>query len=136
MSSGNIELVQRMLGVYISGDEEGLRAIIDPEAEIYGAPGLINSGTYTGYEGFQEWIRQWEEAWEQVDYDLGEMIEVGDSIVVVPARIVARGSGSGIETDSVFSWLFEFRDGRALRFHAYLSSEEALERARALAGPE
>lgn len=136
MSSGNIELVQRMLGVYLSGDEEGLRAIIDPEAEIYGAPGLINSGTYTGYEGFQEWTRQWEEAWEQVEYDLGEMIEVGDSIVVVPARIAARGSGSGIETDSVFGWLFEFRDGRALRFHAYLSSEEALERARALAGPE
>jgi ketosteroid isomerase-like protein len=134
MSSGNIELVQRMLGVYLSGDEEGLRAIIDPEAEIYGAPGLINSGTYIGYDGFQEWIRQWEEAWDQVDYDLQEMIEIGDSIVVVPAHIVARGSGSGIETDSVFGWLFEFRDGRALRFHAYLSPEEALERARALAG--
>ena len=134
MSSGNIELVQRMLGVYLSGDREGLRAIIDPEAEIYGAPGLINSGTYTGFEGFQEWIRQWEEAWEQVDYDLGEMVEVGDSIVVVPAGIVARGSGSGIETDSTFGWLFEFRDGRATRFHAYVSPDEALEAAERLRG--
>jgi ketosteroid isomerase-like protein len=136
MPSSNAELVQRMLGAYLSGDQDGLRAIIAPEAEIYGAPGLINSGTYIGYDGFQEWIGQWEEAWEKVDYDLQEMIEVGDSIIVIPAHIVARGAGSGLETDSMFGWLFEFRDGTATRFHAYVSPDEALEAARKLEGSE
>ena len=121
-----------MLGVYLSGDQEALREIIDPSAEIYGAPGLINSGTYFGYDGFQEWIREWEEAWDSVDYDLQEMIQVGDSIVVVPAHIVGRGAGSGVETDSLFGWLFEFRNGRATRFHAYVSPDEALEAAKRL----
>jgi ketosteroid isomerase-like protein len=134
MSSSNVELVQRMVGAYLSRDEDNLQAIIDPAAEIYGAPGLINSGTYIGYEGFQQWIRQWEEAWEEVNYDLQEMIDVGDSIVVVPAHVIGRGAGSGVEIDSVFGWLFEFRDGRAVRFHAYVSPEEALESAKALAG--
>jgi ketosteroid isomerase-like protein len=125
-----------MLGAYLSRDEDALEAIIDPAAEIYGAPGLINSGTYTGYDGFQQWIRQWEEAWEEVSYDLQRMIDVGDSIVVVPAHVIARGAGSGLETDSVFGWLFEFRGGRAVRFHAYASPEEALKTAKALAGSE
>jgi ketosteroid isomerase-like protein len=134
MSSKNVELVQTMLGAYLSGDQDGLRAIIAPAAEIYGAPGLINSGTYIGYDGFQEWIREWEEAWDEVTYDLQEMIEIGDSIVVVPAHIVGRGAGSGVETDSLFGWLFEFRDDRAVRFHAYVNPDEALEAARGLAG--
>jgi ketosteroid isomerase-like protein len=132
MPSSNVELVQKMLGAYLSGDQDGLRGVIDPAAEIYGAPGLINSGTYIGYDGFQEWILQWEEAWEKVDYDLQEMIDVGETIVVVPAHIVARGAGSGLEIDSLFGWLFEFRDGRATTFHAYLSPDDALEAARTM----
>jgi ketosteroid isomerase-like protein len=132
MSSSNVELAQRMLGAYVGGDQDTLQAIIDPQGEIYGAPGLINSGTYTGYEGFQRWIREWEEAWDEVSYDLQEMIEVGDSIIVVPAHIVGRGAGSGVEIDSVFGWLYEFRDGKATKFHVYLSLEEALEVANTL----
>ena len=134
MSGSDVELVNRMLGAYLTGDQEALRSVIDPEGEIYGAPGLINSGTYIGYDGFQQWIRQWEEAWDETSYDLQEPIQVADSIVV-PAHIVARGAGSGVEIDSVFGWLFQFRDGRAVRFHVYVSLEEALEAARAMAGP-
>jgi ketosteroid isomerase-like protein len=136
MSSSNVELAKRMLGAYVGGDQDALQAIIAPHGEIYGAPGLINSGTYTGYEGFQRWIHEWEEAWDEVTYDLQEMIEVGDSIIVVPAHIVGRGAGSGVEIDSVFGWLYEFRDGKATKFHVYLSLEEALEVANALTEAE
>jgi len=136
MPSSNVELVQLMLGAYLGGDQDTLREVIDPACEIYGAPGLINSGTYIGYDGFQQWIGQWEEAWEEVSYDVQEMIEIGESIVYVPAHIVARGAGSGLETDTVFGWLWQFRDGRAIKFHAYVTPDEALERARALAEAE
>jgi ketosteroid isomerase-like protein len=136
MSSSNVELAQRMLGAYVSGDQDTLRSMIDPDGEIYGAPGLINSGTYKGFEGFQQWIREWEEAWDEVDYDLHEMIEVGDSMVVVPAHITARGAGSGVEIDSMFGWLYEFQDEKATKFHAYPSLDDALEAANALAGSE
>jgi ketosteroid isomerase-like protein len=137
MSSGNVELVQKILGAYLSGDDETLRAMIGPDSEIYGAPGLLNSGTYQGYEGFREWITQWEEAWDEgVQYELGEMIEVGSSIVVIPTHIVARGAGSGVEIDSAFGWLFEFRDGHATRFHAYVGVDEALDAARSLSEAE
>ena len=95
---------------------------------------LPNSSWFQWVAGFQQWIGQWEEAWDEVSYDLQEPIEVGTSIVVVPAHIVARGAGSGLEIDSVFGWLFQFRDGRAVRYHAYVSLEEALEAAGTLTG--
>jgi ketosteroid isomerase-like protein len=136
MSSTNVELVQRLLGAYLNGDDETLRGMIGPDSEIYGAPGLLNSGTYHGFEGFQDWIKQWEEAWDDAQYELGDMVEVGSSIIVIPTRIVARGAGSGVEIDSVFGWLFEFRNERAMRFHAYVSIDEALEAARRLSEAE
>lgn len=136
MSSSNAELVQRVLGAYLAGDEETLRSMIPPEGEIYGEPGLLNAGTYWGFDGFQEWINHWEDAWDDVHYELLEMIEVGDSLVVVPVHIVGRGAGSGVEIDSVFGWMYEFQDGKAIRFHVYATVDGALEAARRLSGSE
>jgi ketosteroid isomerase-like protein len=136
MSSGNVDLVQKILGAYITGDQETLRAMIPPEAEIYAVTGLINAGTYHGYEGFMQWTRQWNDAWDEVDYELGETIEIGDSFVVVPAHITARGAGSGLEINSVFGWMYQFEDGRAVRFHTYATVDDALEAATRLSESE
>jgi ketosteroid isomerase-like protein len=136
MSSGNVELVQKILGAYLTGDEETLRSMIPPDGEIHGAPGIINSGTYRGFDGFQEWVKHWEEAWDEINYELLETIEVGDSFVVVPAHVVGKGAVSGLEIDSVFGWMYEFRDGKAVRFHTYATVDDALEAARRLSGTE
>ena len=136
MSSANAEFVGRMLAAYQAGDDETLRAAMAPDGEIYGAPGLINSGTYHGYDGFRQWIDQWEEAWGEVDYELGEPIDFGETIVVIPARITGRGAGSGLEVDSTFGWLWEVRDDKMVRFHAYPAVDEATEAAERLSGSD
>jgi ketosteroid isomerase-like protein len=132
MSSDKMELVQRMLGAYTTGDEETLRAVIGPEGEIHAPPGMINAGTYYGYDGFQQWTRQWEEAWGEVSYELREPTEIGDAFLVIPVRIVGRGAGSGLEIDSMFGWMYEIRDGEVLRFHAYGTADEAIDAAERL----
>ena len=121
------------MGAYLTGDEDTLRTLIPPDGEIHGAPGIVNSGTYHGFDGFQQWVKQWEEAWEEINYELLELIDVGDSIVVVPVHVIGRGAGSGLEIDSVFGWLYEFRDEQAVRFHVYASVEDAREAAGRLA---
>lgn len=132
-SKTNVELVYETLGAYLRGDEETLRALMHPEAEIYGHPEIVNAGTYHGFDGFQRWIREWEEAREEINYDLGDFVEVGDAFLVAPVHVVGRGAGSGVEIDSVFGWMYEFRDGRATRFHVYPTVESALDAARKLA---
>jgi ketosteroid isomerase-like protein len=133
MPSRHQELVQRTLGAYLTGDEATLRAMMVPDGEVYGAPGIVNAGTYHGFDGWQQWVRQWEEAWEDANYELLEMIDVGGAFVVVPVRVVGRGAGSGVEVDTVFGWMYEFRDGQVARFHVYPNVDDAVEAAKRLA---
>jgi ketosteroid isomerase-like protein len=133
MPNPNVALVYEILGAYQEGDDERLRGLMHPDAEIHGAPGLINAGTYHGYDGFREWLQQWDEAWDEINYELGEPIEVSEEVIVVPVHTVGIGAGSGLRTDAVFGWLYEWRDGLSRRFHVYPDVERALEAGRLLA---
>jgi hypothetical protein len=95
---------------------------------------VINSGGYRGFEGFQTWTRQWEEAWEEARYEPLEFIDVDETHLVIRVRVVGKGAGSGIETDREFGWLYEIEGGRATRFHLYETAERAVEAAGQMAG--
>jgi ketosteroid isomerase-like protein len=133
MTNPNIPLVYEVLVAYQQRDEEKLRERMDPEIEIYGAPDIVNAGTYEGFEGYRRWVREWEEAWDEVAYELGEIIEVDESVLVAPVHVVGIGALSGVQIDSVFGWLYVWKDGLATRFHVYASVDDALEAARDLA---
>jgi ketosteroid isomerase-like protein len=133
MTNPNIALVYEVLGAYQRGDEERIRELMASDAEIYGAPGIVNSGTYEGFEGYRRWVREWEEAWDEIGYELGEIIEVDESVLVAPVHVVGVGALSGVQIDSVFGWLYEWKDGLATRFHVYASVDDALEAASGLA---
>ena len=57
-------------------------------------------------------------------------------MLVVPVHAVGRGASSGVEIDTVFGWLYEWRDGRATRFHVYPTVGDATEAAGRLAGED
>jgi ketosteroid isomerase-like protein len=132
MANPNVALVYEALAAYQRGDEERVQELMDPEVEIYGAPGIVNAGTYHGFDGFRRWAHEWEEAWDEIAYELGELIEVDESILVAPVHVVGRGAGSGLRIDSVFGWLYEFRDARSIRFQVHASIDDALAAAREL----
>jgi ketosteroid isomerase-like protein len=134
MPRSNTEITASAFAAYASGDEERLRELMDPEIEIYAEPGMINAGRYTGWQGWQQWTSQWDDAWEEISYEPLEFIEVGDSLVVAPTRVVGRGAESGLEIDRVFGYLYEIRAGKGIRFHTYGSKERALQAAAELAG--
>ena len=122
------------LAAYQHGDEEKLRELFDPDVEIYSEPGMINSGSFTGWDGFRKWVSQWEEAWDEISYEPIELIDVGETFVVARVRVVGKGAGSGLEIDREFGYLYEVRGGRSTRFHLYDSAERAMEAARSLSG--
>jgi ketosteroid isomerase-like protein len=130
------ERVYELLGAYQQGDEEKLRSLIHPEGEVRGAPGLLNEGTFYGYDGFREWLGQWEEAWEEINYEPGEVIEVDERLIVVPVHTVGVGAGSGMRIDAVFGWLYEWRGELTTRFHVYPDVDSALEAAKQIAAEE
>jgi len=133
MENPNIGLIYEALGAYQAGDQRRLRELIDPDIEVRGGNGLINVGTYKGFDGFMEWIGRWEEAWDPISYEPQDIVEVDDSLFVVAVHTMGRGAASGVEIDTVFGWVCQIEDGHATRFHIYVTVDEALDVARGLA---
>jgi ketosteroid isomerase-like protein len=124
VSKSNTEIVAASLAAYNEGDEAALQALLHPEIEVFAEPGALNSGRYTGWEGFRKWLGQWEDVWEEASYEPLEMEERGD-LVIVPTRVTATGVGSGVEIDAVFTYVYEVVEGKMTRFHTYRSAENA-----------
>jgi ketosteroid isomerase-like protein len=132
----NTQLATEMIAAYQRGDQEAVVRMIDPEIEVHGDADTINAGTYHGLEGFQHWSGQWEEAWKDTRYELVQLTELDDGFVVAAVRVTATGRASGIPIKDVYGYLWEIRNGRAVRFHTYVTKETALRRAGELAAGE
>jgi ketosteroid isomerase-like protein len=64
--SSKVDLVVESLAAYQRGDEDTLRRLLDPEAEICSEPGMINSGTYRGFDGIPDLYETAEKALDAV----------------------------------------------------------------------
>jgi ketosteroid isomerase-like protein len=126
MSDPNIELVRAGIDAYNRGGVDWVIARLEPDFEVYAAPGLVNAGSYRGADGFAEWMRQWEEAWDdfRIEIERAESIDRTNVLLDVIQR--GTGSGSGIEVEMRLYQLHEVEDGRWKRFHIYNSREDAL----------
>lgn len=114
------------MGTFEREGPEALIPLADPEIEIFTEPGLINAGTYRGHDGYRTWASEWLDAWEEFRMEPLEFIEVGDAIVVVRLRQVARGRGSGVPVEMRIVYLVELRDGLVTRLHLYAEEDRAL----------
>ena len=65
----------------------------------------------------------WQAAWRDFRSEPEEFIEAGDK-VLVRTRISGRGRGSGVEADSAAGWVFRFRGGKVVYFHAFRDPEK------------
>ena len=74
------------------------------------------------------WMKEWAEAWEEIDYTPEDFTEAGDT-VVVRVLYAGRGKGSQVRVDGRFWYVFKLRDGKLLRWELYPEEGQALEAA-------
>jgi ketosteroid isomerase-like protein len=79
--------------------------------------------TYSGIDGFREMWIDWLEPWEAYHVQIEEMIEVGESVVVL-VRDRARRYGMDAEVELVAGSIWTFRDGKIARVEFYANREE------------
>ena len=93
MAGENVELIRAGFELFRQGGLDALTPIVDPEIEVHADRSFaVNSGTFHGIEGFTSWSQQWFEAWQEIDYQPLDFLELGEDIVIVPTLQRATGA--------------------------------------------
>jgi ketosteroid isomerase-like protein len=136
VSDENVELVRKGWDLFqaglVSGDSAG--AIFDggfasPDFEWIPPAVFPGARIYRGREGFDEFVRTWMEEFEDLKFELREVIDAGDDRCVVIAHQMGTGKRSGAPVELDLALVYELKDGRAIRCTNYATAAEALEAA-------
>jgi ketosteroid isomerase-like protein len=127
MSQHDVEIVRRHMVAYASGDYEGALAAYHPDV-VCDATVRPEGRVYEGREGVAEAIRVWAGAWEDWRFELDELIDAGDRVVMV-VREFARGKGSGAPVVQETFWVYTLRSGRIVHAKVLVDRNQALEAA-------
>jgi ketosteroid isomerase-like protein len=129
MSRKNVEVVRRAFETFAREGPEGMVDFWDPEIELWLPTGLIQAGgTYRGHAAVLDWMKEWAEAWEEIDYTPEEFTEAGDNVLVT-VLYEGRGKGSGVRIDGRFWYLIALRNRKVVRWELYPERAQALEAA-------
>ena len=127
---GQREYNERLIGegmeAFNRGDLAALAAIFDERLESRVGPGLANAGTWQGTKGFEEMVVTWGEAFETQRNTIVSFSHPDEHHVIAKVHQEAVGAGSGVPVEMTLYYLFEIRDGRAVRLHMYPDHEAAL----------
>jgi ketosteroid isomerase-like protein len=144
MSEENVDLVRRLLEMFANREHEAVFAFYAPDIEwdatawesIAAAPADVGggiaglAGVYRGHEGVRTYWRRWLEAWQEIQFEIQEVLDGGDEVVALirNQRQVGRHSGIVIEMPP-YGLVFTIRGGKVVRWRIYPGHQSALEAA-------
>jgi ketosteroid isomerase-like protein len=119
------EVVRRWFRAFES-DTDAFRNTLHPEIEWF--PFEENRTPAYGIEAAMRNRNHWLEIWEEHRFDLEEVVEDGDNVVVL-VHIAARGRASGLRVDFRFYAHYTVRDDKVIRIYDHEERASALEAA-------
>jgi ketosteroid isomerase-like protein len=136
MSEENVELVRRAYERLGEGDPLGdwswfFEEFAHDELELRPAGTYLDAASsYQGREGWAQFWRDFSAVWEEWHFDPGafEFFDAGEKVVVF-ARAVGIGKGSGVVVTQDEAHLWKISDGKMLLGVSYMDRNEALEAA-------
>jgi hypothetical protein len=126
MSQENIELLQRLRRDWNDGDPTVDAGAYDADV-VFLPRRAATEGGYRGLSGIEEFITDTFEVFDKFELHT-DFKDLGDRVLAW-GTIHVRARGSGIETGIETGGLFEFREGRILRWKDFGSKDKALEAA-------
>jgi ketosteroid isomerase-like protein len=129
MSQENANVVRAVVDAQRRRDWQAFRRLYDPDIEWEDASGLWGDwGRRRGFEEVREAWVTWFEAFENVDFEIEELIDVGDKVVAF-IRATGRGRESGVVIDQRLPSVWTVRGQRVVRVSGYREPGDALEAA-------
>src|SRR5688572_2646388 len=132
MSQENVEMLRKAYEAFARGDVEAVLERLDPDVDWRPALApILGVDAVRGREAMRAFLTRdlFEEGFDQFRAEPLAFEDLGGDAVLVTARYVGRGEGSGIEIDQKVATLYRIRDGKAVSMRDYPTRAEALEAA-------
>jgi ketosteroid isomerase-like protein len=128
MSQQNVGLVERVLREAQHRPSALWEVLDDDVVWEIGTLDIPDAETtqWRGPAGVREFFRNWIGPFDEWGYEVGEVIDAGDS-VVAHIHQWGRGKGSGARVESRFWQAWTIRDGKIVRATHHSKKAEALE---------
>jgi ketosteroid isomerase-like protein len=115
MDNPNIAVAEKFTAAVMSGDEAGVRSLIDPDFVVHQAEGLEYAGQYKGADGFMEFMKRFDAAYEMEGLETGKTFVTDDPDVLIlefgPSGKL-RSSGKKFKGSVLEVW--RFRNGKLI----------------------
>ena len=128
MSQENVELVLRAIDSVNHGDLRLEDAADNFTMDWSNSIGPLR-GIYRGREQVIGFLESFFEAWDELHWDVQEIIDVDSEHVLVVNKVRMRGRASGAVVQAVGNQVWTVRNGKLERVKVYQSKSEALEAA-------
>jgi ketosteroid isomerase-like protein len=85
------------------------------------------AGVYHGHEAVRAYWRRWLSAWSDLHFEIQDVVDAGDDVVLLIHNQRQWGKQSGIVTETPpYAMVFTFRGGKIVRCRMYPDQESAL----------
>jgi ketosteroid isomerase-like protein len=125
MATDLVQLVEKGYEAWNSGDRGWVLDHMSEDIEWVTPSDDPDPETYRGYRGVEQYWAQWRAAVGQLNFQVEEMIDAGNSVVVV-ARREGRGEHSGLQVSDRVIQVFEFEGDKCVRVKEYYDRDAAL----------
>ncbi|MGI9020783.1 MAG: nuclear transport factor 2 family protein [Solirubrobacterales bacterium] len=132
MSEENVEIVRGLAEAFQHRQHERAFDLYDPEIEwdATRTPTRAAEGVYHGHEGVRAFWRDWLSAWSDLQFEIEDVRDAGDDVVLLIRNQRHWGRHSGIETETPpYGMVFSFGGEKVVRVCAYPDQQSALEAA-------
>lgn len=129
MSEENLEIVRSGFSAIARGDFESFFSVLDDGVEWVNPPYAVEPGTRRGTSEFREALDQMQASFGGIRLEIDEVIETGETAVVVTGRWKGEGTSSGVRLETPFSSALTLRNGKVVRYAWFREKAEALEAA-------
>jgi ketosteroid isomerase-like protein len=128
MSDQNVKMVRRAIDSVNRGDFRSAMQETDDDfvMDWSNSIGPLN-GVYRGREQVNQMLESFREAWDELQWEMQEVVDLDAGQVLVVNRVRMRGRASQVEVQAIGAQVWTIRNGKLGGAKLYQSKAEALE---------
>jgi ketosteroid isomerase-like protein len=125
----NADTVRALLAAWNRGDLDAALDQFAADCEVAFRPQVPEPGPFHGRDELRSWMEGFRVALGSSEVEMVEVVAGDDDRLIAMLHLTGEGAGSGVGIELTWPNLFEFRDGKIVRWRDFDERAEALEAA-------